>query len=127
MFNVHVCVEVTRSPLGSRAMMGLVVGVMLVTGAIDVRKWLVAPESRMAQFLRASMSTFTVQSRAAAVRAYLGEGVGQREDKLSFNLFVTSLAAPDRQKLLNHAGFTGGGAAPYDGGGVVVGVAVGKE
>ena len=80
----------------------------------------------MAQFLRASTSKFTVQSRAAAARAYLGEGVGQREDKLSFNLFVTLLAAPDRQKLLNHAGFTGGGAAPYAGGGVVVGVAVGK-
>ena len=46
--NVHVCVDVTRSPLGSRATMGLVVGVMLVAGAIDVRKWLVAPESRIA-------------------------------------------------------------------------------
>ena len=99
---------------------------MLVAGAINVRKWLVAPESKMAQFLRASMSTFTVQSRAAAARAYLGEGVRQQEDKLSFNLFVTLLAAPDCQKLLNHAGFTGGGAAPYEGGGVVVGMAVGK-
>ncbi len=126
MSNVHVCVDVTCSPLGSRAMMGLVVEVMLVVGAIDVRKWLVAPESRMAQFLRASMSTFTVQSRAAAARAYLGEGVGEREDKLSFNLFVTLLAAPDRQKLLNHTGFAEGGAAPYAGGGVDVGVAVGK-
>ncbi len=74
MSNVHVCVEVARSPLGSRATMGLVVGVMLVVGVINVRKWLVAPESRMAQFLRASMSTFTLQSRAAAARAYLGEG-----------------------------------------------------
>ena len=46
--NVHVCVDVTRSPLGSRATMGLVVGVMLVAGSIDVRKWLVAPESRIA-------------------------------------------------------------------------------
>jgi hypothetical protein len=52
--------------------------------------------------------------------------VGQREDKLSFNLFVTLLAAPNPQKLLNHAGFTGGGAAPYEGGGVIVGVVVGK-
>ncbi len=38
MSNVHVCVEVMRSPLGSRATMGLVVGVMLVAGAINVRK-----------------------------------------------------------------------------------------
>jgi hypothetical protein len=126
MSNVHVCVDVTRSPLGSRATMGLVVGVMLVAGAVNVRKWLVVPESRMAQFLRASTSKFMVRSRAAAARAYLGEGVGQREDKLSFNVFVTSLATPYRQKLLNHAGFTGGGAAPYEGGGVIVGVVVGK-
>ena len=48
MSNVHVCVDITRSPLGSRATMGLVVGVMLVAGAIGVRKWLVAPELRMA-------------------------------------------------------------------------------
>jgi len=46
--NVHVCVDVTRSPLGSWATMGLVVVVMLATGAIDVRKWLVAPELRIA-------------------------------------------------------------------------------
>jgi hypothetical protein len=69
MSNVHVCVDVTRSPLGSRATMGLVVGVMLVAGAIDVRKWLVAPELRIAQFLTASMSKSMVRSRAAAARA----------------------------------------------------------
>jgi hypothetical protein len=126
MSNMHVCVDIMRSPLGSRATMGLVVRVMLVAGAVNMRKWLVVPESRMAQFLRASTSKFTVQCRAAAARAYLGEGIGQREDKLSFNLFVSSLAAPNRQKLLNHAGFVGGGAEPYEGGGVIVGVVVGK-
>ncbi len=52
--------------------------------------------------------------------------MGNREDKLGFNLFGTSLAAPDRQKLLNHTGFAGGGAALYAGGGVIVGVVVGK-
>ncbi len=76
MFNVHVCVGITRSTLGSRATMGLVVGVMLVAGAVNMRKWLVAPESRMAQFLRASTSKFMVRSRAVAARAYLGEGSG---------------------------------------------------
>ncbi len=53
-------------------------------------------------------------------------GVGQWEDKLTFNLFVSLLAAPNRQKLLNHTGFAfaGGGAKPYEGGGgTVVGVA----
>ena len=35
---VHVCVECTRSPLGSHAMMGLLVGRMLVMGAAVVRK-----------------------------------------------------------------------------------------
>jgi len=69
MSNVHVHVDVTRSPLGSQATMGLMVGVMLVAGAIDMRKWLVAPEWRIAQFLTASMSKSTVQSRAAAARA----------------------------------------------------------
>ena len=56
-------------------------------------------------------------------------GVGQQENKLMFNLFVSLLEAPNRQKLLNHAGFAyaGGGAKPYEGGGgMVVGVAGGK-
>jgi hypothetical protein len=35
---VHVCVECTHSPLGSQAMMGLLVGRMLVMGAAVVRK-----------------------------------------------------------------------------------------
>ncbi len=69
MSNLHVCIDVTCSPLGSQATTGLVVGVMLVAGAANVRKWLVAPESRMAQSLRASTSNFTVRSRAAAARA----------------------------------------------------------
>ncbi len=94
MSKVHVCVDVMRSPLGSWATMGLVVGVMLVAGAVNVRKWLVAPESRMAQFLRASMSNFTVQSRAAAARACLGEGVGQRKDKLNFQLICDIIGRP---------------------------------
>ncbi len=35
---VHVCVECMRLPLGSRAMMGLLVGHMLVMGAVVMRK-----------------------------------------------------------------------------------------
>ncbi len=69
MFSVHVCVDITRSLLGSCVTMGVVVGVMLVMGAVDVRKWLVAPESRIAQFLMTLMSNWTVRRRAAAARA----------------------------------------------------------
>ena len=44
-----------------------------------------------------------------------------------FNL-LSSLAPPNRQKapLLNQAGFVGGGAPPYEGGGATVGVEEGK-
>ena len=127
MSNVHVCVDVTRSPLGNRAVMGLVVEVMLVAGAVEVRKWLVAPESRIAQVLIALTSRWTVRRRAAAVRAYLWVGVGQRVDKLRSNLLLSSLAAPNRQKLLNHAGFVGADAEPNAGAGITVGVVGGKE
>ena len=57
MSNMHVCVGVTCSPLGRWAMMGSVVGTRLVAGAVDARKWLVAPELRMAEFLTAFMSS----------------------------------------------------------------------
>jgi hypothetical protein len=38
MSRVHMCVECTRLPFGIRAMMGLLVGRMLITGAAGVRK-----------------------------------------------------------------------------------------
>lgn len=44
----QVCVEQTMSPFGSLARMGAFVGVISVAGAAVVRKWLLAPESRMA-------------------------------------------------------------------------------
>jgi hypothetical protein len=49
-------VECTHSPLGRWVMMGLVVGTMLVGGTLVDRKWLVAPESRMAHRLMVSAS-----------------------------------------------------------------------
>ena len=45
---VHMCMECTRAQFGRQAMMGIVVGRILVAGALVVRKWLVAQESRMA-------------------------------------------------------------------------------
>ncbi len=69
MLMVHVCVECTRLPLGRWAMMGLEVGTMLVAGALVVRKWLVALESRMAHCLMVSASVMIVFNRTEAAKA----------------------------------------------------------
>jgi hypothetical protein len=76
MSRVHVCVECMHSPLGSRAIMGLLVGCTLVMGAVVMRKRLVVPESRIANAHVASMSILTVGSGAADASAYFGVGVG---------------------------------------------------
>ncbi len=47
--NVHVCVVQIVSPFGIFAQIGVVAGCMFVNGAAVVRKWLLAPESMMAQ------------------------------------------------------------------------------
>jgi hypothetical protein len=65
---VHVCVECTSSPLGRRAMMGLVIGTMLVAGALVVRKWLVVPELRMAYRLMVSALVLIVFDRIEAAK-----------------------------------------------------------
>ena len=64
------CVDVTRSPLGIWAVNGLMVGVMSMTGAVVIRKWLVLPESNIAQFLRFATSMLTVCSSDLAAKAY---------------------------------------------------------
>ncbi len=66
---VQVCVDCTLSPLGRRAMRGTVAGMMLVVGALVVRKWLVAPESRMAHCLMVAASVVIVLRRMEAARA----------------------------------------------------------
>ena len=48
---VQLCIDCTLSPFGRWAMRGTVAGTMLVAGASVVRKWLVAPESRIAHRL----------------------------------------------------------------------------
>jgi hypothetical protein len=50
-------------------MMGLVVGTMLVAGALVVRKWLVAPELRMAHHLMVSALVLIVLNRTEAAKA----------------------------------------------------------
>ncbi len=66
---VHVCVECTRLPLGRWAMMGLLVGTMLVAGTLVVRKWLMAPESRMAHCLMVLTLVLIVFKRTEAAKA----------------------------------------------------------
>jgi hypothetical protein len=58
--SVHVWVDDTRSPLGRHAMSRTTAGRMLVAGAANVRKWLVAPESRIAHSLIVSVSVLIV-------------------------------------------------------------------
>ncbi len=50
-------------------MMGLVVGTMLVACALVVRKWLVAPESRMAHCLMVLALVLIVFNRTEAAKA----------------------------------------------------------
>jgi hypothetical protein len=66
---VHVFAKCKHSPLGRQAIMGLVVGTMLVAGVSVVRKWLVAPESRMAHCLMVSASVLIVFNRTEAAKA----------------------------------------------------------
>ncbi len=49
--------------------MGVVVGRILVVGASVVKKWLVAPELRMAHLFMVSASVLIVLNRTEAARA----------------------------------------------------------
>ena len=73
---VQVWVDCTLSPLGSRAMRGAVAGMVLVAGALVVRKWLVAPELWMAQLLIVAASVEIVFRRMEAASAYFWVGIG---------------------------------------------------
>ena len=64
---MQVWIDCTLSPLENGAMR--VTGMMLMAGASVVRKWLVAPESRMAQFLMVAASVKIVLRRMAAASA----------------------------------------------------------
>ncbi len=66
---VQVCVDCTLLLLGRRAMRGTVAGMMLVVGALVVRKRLVAPESRMAHCLLVAALVVVVLRRTEAARA----------------------------------------------------------
>ncbi len=73
---VNVWVECTLLPLGRRAMRGTAAGRMLVAGALVVKKWLVAPESRIAHCLMVAVLVVMVLSRTEVVNAKLWVVVG---------------------------------------------------
>ncbi len=66
---VQVCVNCTLSMFGRQAMRGTAAGTMFVAGALVVKKWLIAPESRMAHCFMVAASTLIVLRRMEAARA----------------------------------------------------------
>jgi hypothetical protein len=66
---VQVCVDCTLSPLSRQAMRGTAARTMLVAGALVVRKWLVAPESKMAHHLMMAALTLIILRRMKAASA----------------------------------------------------------
>ncbi len=65
---VQVYVDCTLSPFGRQAMRGTVASTMMVAGALVVKKWLLAPESRMAHCVVVVASTLIVLRRMEATR-----------------------------------------------------------
>jgi hypothetical protein len=65
---VQVCVDCTLSPFGRRAMRGTATRTMIVAGALVVKKWLVAPKSRMAYCFMVAASSLIVLRRMEAAR-----------------------------------------------------------
>ncbi len=100
--SMHVRVDCTRAPLGKHATMGLMARWTLLTGALVVRKLLVAPESKMAQLLMESMLMLTVRRRVAVARAYGWVGFGQEGNNFAPRFILLVLPTPACQKLLYH-------------------------
>jgi hypothetical protein len=65
---LQVCVNCTLSLFGRRAMRGTAARTMFVAGASVVKKWLVAPESRMAHCFMVVASTLIVLRRMEAAQ-----------------------------------------------------------
>jgi hypothetical protein len=65
--SMHVWVDDTPLPLGRRATSGTTIGRMLVAGAAVIRKWLVAPELRIAHSLMVLASVLIVFDNTKAV------------------------------------------------------------
>ncbi len=65
---MQVCVNCTLPPLDRQAMRGTAARRMLVAGALVVRKWRIALESRMAYCLMMAASTLIFLRRMEAAR-----------------------------------------------------------
>ncbi len=63
------CVGCTLSLFGRQAMRGTAARTMCVVGALVIKKWLIAPESRMAHNFMVVASTLIVLRRMEAARA----------------------------------------------------------
>jgi hypothetical protein len=70
MLSVHVCTNCTCSPLGRQATMGTGLGRIFAARASVVRKWLVAPELRMAHHLIVLALVLIVLVRIKVASAY---------------------------------------------------------
>ncbi len=66
---VQVCIDCTLSPFGRRATKGMVAAQMFVASALVVRKWLVAPESRIFHSVMVSASVEIVLRITATAKA----------------------------------------------------------
>jgi hypothetical protein len=66
---VQVCVDCTLSVFGRRAIRGTAARTMFVAGALVVKKWLIALESRIAHCFMVAASTLIVLRRMEAARA----------------------------------------------------------
>ena len=77
MDRVHVCVELMCAPSGSFTLSGFLAYWRSLVGAAMTKKWLVAPESRMAHSWILCMLMSTVASSALVAYSYLLE-VGYR-------------------------------------------------
>ncbi len=66
---MQVCVDCTLSPFGRRVTRGTLAAHMMVAGVLVVRKWFVAPKSRIAHCLMVSASVEMVFRRTAAANA----------------------------------------------------------
>ncbi len=66
---VQVCFDCTLSTFGRRAMRGTAARTMFVAGESVVKKWLVAPESKMAHCFMVAALTLIVLRRMEATRA----------------------------------------------------------
>jgi hypothetical protein len=65
---VQVCIDCTLSPFGRQATRWSAAVQMFVAGALVVRKWLVAPKSRITHRLMVSTSVEIVLRRTAAAK-----------------------------------------------------------